>query len=86
MIGSREKELQRLRDLPDKEIDFSDIPELEDDLWENAQVTAPRKKQLISLRIDTDVLRWFKRRGKGYQTFMNVVLRSYMEHQKDSDN
>ncbi|NJK73178.1 MAG: BrnA antitoxin family protein [Microcoleus sp. SU_5_6] len=38
-------------------------------------------KQAISLRVDRDVLEWFKNQGKGYQSLMNAVLRSYAEHQ-----
>ena len=39
-----------------------------------------RRKQLLSLRIDHDVLEWFREQGPGYQTRMNAVLRAYMEH------
>lgn len=39
-------------------------------------------KKLLSVRVDNDVVEWFKSRGKGYQTRMNAVLRHYMEHQK----
>jgi len=39
-----------------------------------------RRKMLLSLRIDHDVLEWFRAQGPGYQTRMNAVLRAYMEH------
>ena len=39
-----------------------------------------RRKVLLSLRIDHDVLEWFREQGPGYQTRMNAVLRAYMEH------
>lgn len=39
-----------------------------------------RRKVLLSLRIDHDVLEWFRAQGPGYQTRMNAVLRAYMEH------
>lgn len=46
--------------------------------WSRAQVTMPRPKQAISVRLDADVLEFFRAQGKGYQTRMNAVLRSYM--------
>ena len=48
------------------------------DFWRGARVVWPEKKDAVSLRLDKDVLAWFKRRGAGYQTRMNAVLRSYM--------
>ena len=67
--------------IPDKEIDFSDIPETDESFWKDAKVVFPHKKQLISIRIDKDILSFFKKHGKGYQSKINSVLRSYMEHQ-----
>ncbi len=49
--------------------------------WSTAKVYFPMPKQATSLRIDPDVLAFFKATGKGYQTRMNGVLRSYMQHQ-----
>lgn len=46
--------------------------------WSRAQVTMPRPKQAVSVRLDADVLDFFKAGGKGYQTRINMVLRSYM--------
>ncbi len=61
-----------------RKIDTSDIPELGDDFFREAKVRMPEPKQLISLRIDRDVLDWFKRQGKGYQTRINAILRAYV--------
>lgn len=47
------------------------------DFWEEVVVVIPSKK-LVCLRIDQDILDWFREQGKGYQTRMNAVLRSYM--------
>ena len=47
--------------------------------WSQARVVMPPTKQIISVRIDRDVLAFFKSRGRGYQTRINAVLRSYME-------
>jgi len=63
-----------------------DAPEIEldEDFWRNARVVMPdeKGKTPVSIRIDTDVLEWFKQQGKGYLTRMNAVLRAYVETQK----
>ncbi len=46
--------------------------------WDKATVRMPQTKQQITLRLDRDVIAWFKRTGKGYQSRMGAVLRSYM--------
>ena len=74
-------DLKRLDAMTDDEIDYSDIPELDDDFWENAEWFEGNKKP-ISLRLDQDIYFFFKERGKGYQTAINNVLRQYMEAQK----
>ncbi len=55
--------------------------ELDEEFWRNAQVVIPpaERKQAVSLRLDRDVVDWFKAQGPGYQTRMNAVLRSYMQ-------
>ena len=47
--------------------------------WSRAQVTMPRPKQAISVRLDADVIDFFRAQGRGYQTRINAVLRSYMK-------
>ncbi len=69
---------ERLAQVDDKDIDTSDIPELDDEFFKNAQLTVP-SKQSVTLRVDSDVLAWFKSQGKGYQTRINKLLRSYMD-------
>ena len=73
--------LEALKAIPETDIDTSDIPELDQNFWNEAKMVRPRRKQAISLRVDNDVLDWFKGQGKGYQSLMNSVLRSYVEHQ-----
>jgi len=73
---------RRLAALPDEKIDTSDIPELDADFFREAKLRLPTGKQLVSLQIDSDVLDWFKRQGKGYQTKINAVLRAYVEAHK----
>jgi uncharacterized protein (DUF4415 family) len=53
--------------------------ELEEGFWRNAQVVVPPGKKSVHLRVDADVLAWFKAQGRGHLTRMNAVLRSYME-------
>lgn len=71
---------KRLTEMDDEAIDTSDIPELDDDFFEEAELRLPAK-QPVTLRIDEDVLEWFKSQGKGYQTRINKLLRQYMESQ-----
>jgi uncharacterized protein (DUF4415 family) len=60
------------------------VPSLDESFWEKAQIGSPLKKRLISLRLDADVIDWFKAQGTSYQTRMNQVLRTYMEFSKQS--
>ena len=67
--------------MTEREIARSSPPELADlpaDFWAGADVVVPPPKQAISLRVDQDVLAWFKRQGPRYQTKMNAVLRTYV--------
>lgn len=78
MNKSSKTDWKRLSTMKDKNIDTSDIAELDDDFFHNAELKAP-SKQPVTLRIDTDVLTWFKAQGPGYQTRINQLLRRYME-------
>ena len=62
----------------DKNIDFSDIPELDKTFWQRAELVEPDLTQQITLRVKRSVLAYFKAPGKGYQTRMNRVLESYV--------
>ena len=81
-------ELEALAKKPDSEIDFSDIPELGDEFFKNAKRGTMYRalKRQTTLRLDADVIEWFKRHapdGKGYQTDINRALREYIEsHEK----
>lgn len=67
--------------MKDSEIDFGDVPRLTKAFFAQA-VRWPGRKQQITLRLDPDVLKFFKKQGKGYQTTINSVLRRYVEMQK----
>ncbi len=79
-------ELEELADKPDSEIDTDDIPEILD--WSNAQrgvFYRPMKRQ-ITLRVDSDIIAWFKLKspgGRGYQTRINQALREHIRQQGD---
>ena len=70
---------ERVESMADEEIDTSDIPPLDDDFFAHAELRLPEPKRAITIRLDADVVEWFKAQGKGYQTRMNAVLRRYME-------
>lgn len=75
--GAIKRESARLAKVPDDEIDMTGMPEQLD--WSKAvrgKYYRPMKEP-ISLRIDADVLHWFKAKGRGYQSRINKVLRNY---------
>jgi uncharacterized protein (DUF4415 family) len=76
----QKKELAALAALPDDQIDTSDIPELPPEAWKDAvrgRFYRPLK-QAVSMRLDADVIAWLKKRGRGYQTRVNSILRQTM--------
>lgn len=70
-------DLERFDSISDNEIDYSDSPELDDSFFERVKVELPVKKDSVTLRVDHNVLTFFKKQGKGYQTKMNAVLKAY---------
>ncbi|GBU15179.1 hypothetical protein AwPolaro_05570 [Polaromonas sp.] len=74
-------ELEAIAAMPDDQIDTSDAPFNPDAVWVKA-VDFPHAKKLISLRIDEDVIEFFKHTGTRYQTRINAVLRSYVTAHK----
>ena len=75
-------DMKRLKKMKDKDIDFSDSPETDEAFWADAELVMPAKKKPVYIRLDPDVLEWFRSLGKGYQTKINSVLRNYMEHHR----
>jgi uncharacterized protein (DUF4415 family) len=66
----------------DEDIDLSDIPEMGEEFFRNATLVMPEPKASVTLRVDREVLEWFKSHGKGYQSRMNAVLKAYMRAQR----
>jgi uncharacterized protein (DUF4415 family) len=80
LTEKQKAELTALAEMPDSEIDYSDIPELTEGQFQNAvrgRFYRPVKQQ-ITARVDADVLAWLKAQGKGYQARMNAILRREM--------
>ena len=81
--AKQKAQLDTLTDLPDEEIDTDDIPEVED--WSGAKrgLFYRPVKQQITLRLDADLIDWFKKhhpKDEGYQTSINRALREYVKH------
>ena len=79
--ASQKRELKALAAMKDEDIDFSDIPEQLD--WSGAKRGMFYKpvKQQLTLRLDADLVHWFKKNGTGYQTRINTALRDYVKKQ-----
>src|SRR5258708_6920652 len=81
-LTNRERaELEKLARMPDSSIDFSDAPESRRPSKVLVGKFYRPVKQSVSIRVDADVLAWFRSRGKKYQTYMNEVLRPEMQTQ-----
>ena len=64
----------------------SDSSELNEKFWDNLEVFEPREKKPVSLRIDEDILEFFKKDGSGYQSRINAVLKAYVEAMRSKEN
>ena len=92
---SPEERHRKLVNMSDEDIDYSDIPELDENFFNNARfVKRKPATEAISIRVDCDTLEWFRNYAKnhpeikGYQTLINDVLRTYVTHQltRNSDS
>ena len=85
LTADQRKQLEAIRNRPDSKIDFSDIPErtgARGPVYINLFPSLSAKKS-ITIRLDDDMVKWFKKQGKGWQTKMNWVLRLYFaSHRK----
>jgi uncharacterized protein (DUF4415 family) len=78
-LAISKKRLEEIEAIKDEDIDCSDIPELDEDFWANAELRLPKPKKGVYLRIDQDILDRLKAEGPGYQTRINAVLRAYLD-------
>jgi uncharacterized protein (DUF4415 family) len=79
-----ETKWKRLESMSDEDIDFDEIPELDEAFFREAEWRPP-VKQPVTIRLDADVLEWFRGQGPGYQTRINRLLRRYMEVSQQRD-
>ena len=80
--GKRRTDWSCLRHMSDTEIRNGveadpDIHPTDEKFWKNAKVVLPHRKEIVTMRLDADLLEWFRRR-RGYQTLINAILRAYM--------
>lgn len=86
--GEDQTNWERLRNLTDEEIEASiDFEEEGEFDWDTARVSTspPQPKKQVTLRLDLEIIDFFRGQGPGYQTRMNQVLRSYVEAQGEKD-
>jgi uncharacterized protein (DUF4415 family) len=71
--------LKRIDAIKEEDIDYSDCPPLDDSFFERTPIELPilKRKESVTLRLDSEILEWFKKQGKGYQTKINAILKSY---------
>ena len=86
----QETDWKNLRKLTDEEIHAAiesdaDILPTDEKFWMDAKVIMPRRKEVVTMRLDADILEWL-RKEKGYQTRVNAILRTYMISQQTHAN
>ena len=83
---SIKSDLKKLDAMKDRDIDYSDIPELDESFFEKETVQWPPSKKQLTIRLDKDILDWLKNQGRGYQTRINAILRAYYEAHKGNSS
>ncbi len=73
-----------LEAMDDKSIDYSDIPPLTEEFFENATLRIPATQARQMVQIEPDVLKWFQAQGGEYKVLINSVLRRYIENQGEN--
>ena len=71
-------DIAKLRQKNDKNINYEDSPATTKEFWKDAKVHMPQHKVHISLRLDEDIINYFREEGKGYQSRINAILKAYM--------
>jgi uncharacterized protein (DUF4415 family) len=84
LTGEQKARLAALAVMTDDQIDTSDAPYLPNAVWLKSAAKLPANKRQITLRIDEDVLTFFRDTGSRYQTRINAVLRSYVEAHRNA--
>jgi len=85
LTPEEQKAWKELQEMPDDQIDFSDIPPQTGGGWRRVSELVPAEnKQQITLRLDADVIEFFRGTGRRYQSRINAALREYVNSQKKS--
>jgi uncharacterized protein (DUF4415 family) len=86
LTAAQRRRLAALANRPDSEIDYSDIPKQRGAVqWSRPDALVPREnKQQITLRLDAEVVNFFKKTGERYQSRINAVLREYVRAQREA--
>lgn len=87
-VAEGDTDWEKLHSMSDAEVHAAiesdpDAHPTDEEFWKDAEVVFPQRKQVVTMRIDADVLEWF-RREPGYQTRINAILRTYMKAHKDN--
>ena len=83
LTAEEERAWKELQEMGDEDIDYSDIPPLPRTGWRRVSDLVPAEnKQQITLRLDADVIEFFRRTGRRYQSRINAALRDYVNAQK----
>lgn len=77
------RRVKKITSIKDSEIDYSDIAELDATFWKNTKLAESPTKKALSIRLDSDILDWFKLQGKGYQSLMNSVLKTFVQAKRN---
>lgn len=77
----QEAMLTKLAAMDDRDIDTSDIPELGDDFWRQARRGHFRRREQLTIGIDSDILHWLRQQGGDYQARLNAILRRAMQQE-----
>jgi len=85
IMSISKQRLRKLSSLKDSDIDYSDTSELDATFWKKAKLIEPETKKAVSIRLDTDILEWFKGQGKGYQSLINSVLKTFVQAKRNKD-
>ena len=85
--GKETTDWDRVRGLSDAEVHASiegdpDAHATDEQFWAAAKIVMPGRKEVVTIRLDTDLLEWLRRKP-GYQTRINAILRAYMRANKD---
>jgi uncharacterized protein (DUF4415 family) len=82
--GRDRTDTKRINAMTDAEVEALAVEDDEGAFdWSKAKVGIPGPKQQLTMRLDKDVIDWFRAQGSGYQTRMNAVLRSFVEAQRE---